>query len=49
MGLIYLIFNACLRLWFLDVVTNPDLQHPVTGVCRILCSMSMACLGTLVT
>ena len=27
-----------MRLWFLDVETNPGLQPPVPDVCRILCS-----------
>ena len=33
-----LIFYGCLRLWFLDVETNPGLRRPVSDVCRILCS-----------
>ena len=38
MDFLYLIFYGCLRLQFLDVVTNPGLRHPVPAVCRILCS-----------
>ena len=36
MELIHLIFNACLRLRFLDVETNPAQRRPVPAVCRIL-------------
>ena len=35
---LYLTIYACLRLWFLDMDTNPGLQHPVPTICRILCS-----------
>ena len=35
MEFIYLIFYACLRLWFLNVETNPGPQHPVLAVCKI--------------
>ena len=38
MDFLYLISNACLRLWFLDVETNPGAQSPVAAVCRIICS-----------
>ena len=38
MGLIYLLFYACLKLQFLDVETSPGPRRPVPGVCRILCS-----------
>ena len=38
MNFLYLIFYGCLRLWFLDVETNPGPHHPVPAVCRILCS-----------
>ena len=38
MDFIYLIFYCCLRLWFLDVETNPGPRRPVPAVCRILCS-----------
>ena len=38
MDFLYLIFNACLRLRFLDMETNPCPRSPVTAVCRILCS-----------
>ena len=34
----YLIFYGCLRLQFLNVETNPGQRHPVSAVCRILCS-----------
>ena len=37
MEFLYLIFYAFLRFWFLDVETNPGLQHPVPTVCRLLC------------
>ena len=37
MKFIYLIFYACLRLWFPDVETNPGLGRPVPTVCRLLC------------
>ena len=37
-GILYLIFYACLSLWFLDVETNPDPRHPVATVCKLLCS-----------
>ena len=38
MGIIDLLFHACLRLWFPDVETNPGPRRPVPAVCRILCS-----------
>ena len=38
MDFLYLIFYHCLRLWFLDVETNPGPHRPVPAVCRILCS-----------
>ena len=38
MDFLYLIFYGCLRLWFLDVETNPGPRPPVPAVCRILCS-----------
>ena len=41
------IFYACLRLPFLDVVTNPDPLGPVPGICRILCSTVRALAGNL--
>ena len=34
----YLIFNACLRLRFLDVETSPGPRRPVPAISRILCS-----------
>ena len=37
MDLLYLIFDACLMLRFLDVETNPGPRRPVPAVCRILC------------
>ena len=46
-GILYLIFNAYLRLRFLDVETNPGPRRPVPGVCRILCSNVGALPGTL--
>ena len=38
MGIVHLLFHACLRLRFPDVETNPAMRHPVPAVCRILCS-----------
>ena len=38
MGFFDRIFYACLRLRFLDVVTNPGPRLPESAVCRILCS-----------
>ena len=38
MDFLYFIFYGCLRLRFLDVVTNPGPRRPVPTVCRILCS-----------
>ena len=38
MDFLYLIFYACLRLWFLHVETNPGPRRPIPAVCRILCS-----------
>ena len=38
MGLIYLLFYACLGLRFLDVETNPGPRRPVPSACSILCS-----------
>ena len=35
---LYLIFYACLELWFPDVETNPGPRRPVPEACRILCS-----------
>ena len=35
---LHLIFYACLKLRFPDVVTYPGPRRPVPGVCRILCS-----------
>ena len=31
-------FYGCLRLWFLDVETNPGPHRPIPAVCRILCN-----------
>ena len=44
MAFIYLIFNACLRLRFLDEETNPGPRRPVPAVCRILC-INVRCLA----
>ena len=44
---LYHIFCACLRLQFLDVETNPSLQHPVPDVCRILISNVRGLTGNL--
>ena len=38
MGIIHLLFHACLRIRFRDVETNPGPQSPVFTVCRKLCS-----------
>ena len=38
MEFLYLIFYACMRLWFLDVETNPGPLRPFPAVCRILFS-----------
>ena len=38
MAKIYLIFYASRKLQFKAVETNPSSRHPVTAVCRILCS-----------
>ena len=43
----YLIFNACLRLQFLDVETNLGQHRPVPAVCRILCSNVYGLSGNL--
>ena len=42
-----LIFYDCLRLWFLDVETNPGPRRPVPAVCRILCSNVRGLAGNL--
>ena len=47
MKLINLIYYACLRLWFLDVETNPGLWRPVPDVCRILCCNVRGLTGNL--
>ena len=47
MDFLYLIFYGCLRLWFLDVETNPGLRCPVPAVCRILCSNVRGLAGNL--
>ena len=38
MGIIHLLFYACLRLRFTNVETISGLRRPVPAVCRILCS-----------
>ena len=38
---------VCLRLWFLDVETNPGLRCPAPAVCRILCSNIQGLAGNL--
>ena len=38
MDFLYLIFDACLRLRFLNVEINPGPRRPVPDVCTILCS-----------
>ena len=47
MEFLYLFFYACLRLRFLDVETNPGLRHPVSTVCRLLCSNVRGLAGNL--
>ena len=47
MDSLYLIFYGCLRLWFLDVETNPGPRRPVPAVCRILCSNVRGLAGNL--
>ena len=47
MDFLYLIFNGCLRLQFLDVETNPGPHRPVPAVCRILCSNVRGLAGNL--
>ena len=47
MDFLYLIFNACLRLRFLDVETNSGPRRPVPAVCRILCSNEQGLAGNL--
>ena len=47
MYFLYLIFDACLRLRFLDVETNPGPRRPVRAVCRILCSNVRGLTGNL--
>ena len=48
MEFLYLIFHACLWLWFLDVETNPGPWRPVPAVCRILCSNVRGLAGNLI-
>ena len=40
-------FYAYLKLWFLDVDTNPGPRHPVPSVCRLLCSNVRGLAGNL--
>ena len=47
MDFLYLIFNGCLRLRFLDVETNRGPRRPVPAVCRILCSNVWGLTGNL--
>ena len=47
MEFLYLIFYACLRLQFLDVVTNPGPRRPVPAVCRIRCGNVLGLAGNL--
>ena len=47
MEFLYLIFHAWLRLWFLDVETNPGQRRPVPTVCRPLCSNVRGLAGNL--
>ena len=47
MNFLYLVFNGCLRLRFLDVETNPGPRRPVPAVCRIICSNVRGLAGNL--
>ena len=47
MDFLYLNFYGCLRLWFLDVETNPGPSRPAPAVCRILCSNVRGLAGNL--
>ena len=47
MDFLYLIFYGFLRLWFLDMETNPCPHCPVPAVCRILCSNVRGLAGNL--
>ena len=47
MKFLSLIFDACLKLPFLDVETNPDPRRHVSAVCRILCSNVRGLAGNL--
>ena len=47
MDFLYLIFYGCLRLWFLDVETNPGPRRPSPAVCRILCCNVRGMTGNL--
>ena len=47
MEFLYLMFYACLRLWFLDVETDPGQRRPVPTVCILLCSNVRSLAGNL--
>ena len=47
MEFLYLIFYACLRLWFMDVETTPSPRRLVPNVCRLLCSDVRGLAGNL--
>ena len=47
MDFIYLIFNGCLKLRFLDVETNHGPRRPAPAVCRILCRNERGLAGNL--
>ena len=47
MDFLYLIFQGCLRLQFLDVETIPGPRRPVPAVCRIHCSNVRGLSGNL--
>ena len=47
MDFLYLIFNGCLRIRFLDVETNPGPCRLEPAVCRILCSNVQGLAGNL--
>ena len=46
MEFLYLIFYACLRLWFLDVETSPGQRPPVPDVCNDADSMVATLLSS---
>ena len=49
MGTLHLIFYLSLRLWFLDVETNPGPRRPFAASCEYYAAICGVCPGTLVT